>query len=119
MRNLSASGANYIRVWLTNSWNDMFLETRLGNYSLPNAYHIDALLSMAEANGIRVMLTTESFNLFCTHKSVRSPFPPAQPLPPWTANRHNYPRGFSCIHAPPSAIHPPPPRALRRRRHET
>ena len=66
LTNLSKSGANYIRVWLTDSWTDFYLENSLGNYSQMNAHKIDELLQMASAHGIRVLMCTESFNLFCS-----------------------------------------------------
>lgn len=87
LHNLSSSGGNYVRVWLTDDWNDMFLETRLANYSLPNAYHIDALLQAAERTGVRVLLTIESFNLFCSHSGVR----PCPLRPLFLAQRHGEP----------------------------
>ena len=66
LSNLSRSGANYIRVWLTDSWTDLYVEDALGNYSQPNSHKIDKLLRLAEANNIRVLMCTESFNLFCS-----------------------------------------------------
>lgn len=54
------------RVWLTDSWDDLFIETALGNYSLPNAHHVDAVLAAAAQYGVRVLMCIESFNLFCT-----------------------------------------------------
>ena len=66
MANLSKSGANYIRIWLTDSWTDLYIENFLGNYSQVNAHKLDELLQMAEASGIRVLMCTESFNLFCS-----------------------------------------------------
>lgn len=67
LQNLSSAGANYIRVWLTDGgWDDMAVETQLGNYSLTNTDNIDALLTLAEANGIKILMCTESFNFFCS-----------------------------------------------------
>lgn len=67
IQNLSSAGANYIRVWLTDGgWDDMAVETELGNYSLTNTDNIDELLALAEANGIKVLMCTESFNFFCS-----------------------------------------------------
>ena len=66
LANLSQAGANYIRVWLTDRWDDLFVETQLGNYSVTNTDNIDKLLSLAEARGIKVLMCTESFNLFCS-----------------------------------------------------
>jgi hypothetical protein len=66
LKNLSSSGANYIRVWLTDSWTDLYVENSLGNYSQENSHKVDKLLQMAETMGIRVLMCTESFNLFCS-----------------------------------------------------
>ena len=67
LQNLSSAGANYIRVWLTNGgWDDMAVETQLGNYSLANTDNIDELLTLAEALSIKVLMCTESFNHFCS-----------------------------------------------------
>jgi endo-1,4-beta-mannosidase len=70
LRNISAAGGNYVRLWLTDSWDDLFLETGLGNYSLANAHHLDDVLAAAEAHGVRVLLCIESFNLFCSKKDA-------------------------------------------------
>jgi hypothetical protein len=66
LQNLSAAGANYIRVWLTDSFDDLFLENKLGNYSLSHAQNIDNVLKLAETYHIKVLMCTESFNFFCT-----------------------------------------------------
>lgn len=41
LQNLTAHNASYVRVWMTDSWDDLFLEDQLLNYSLPNAWHVD------------------------------------------------------------------------------
>ena len=66
LTNLSQAGANYIRVWLTDGWDDLFVETQLGNYSVTNTANIDRLLDLAEALGIKILMCTESFNFFCS-----------------------------------------------------
>ena len=65
LQNLSSHGANYIRVWLTDSWDDLYVESVLGNYSLANTNNIEELLAAAAANHIKVLMCIESFNLFC------------------------------------------------------
>lgn len=65
LTNISAHGGNYVRLWLTDSWDDLFLETGLGNYSLVNAGNIDGVLTALHAHGMKAMLCIESFNLFC------------------------------------------------------
>ena len=66
LTNLSQAGANYVRVWLTDGWDDLFVETQLGNYSLTNTANIDRLLHLAETRGIKILMCTESFNFFCS-----------------------------------------------------
>jgi hypothetical protein len=69
LTNLSAHGANYIRVWLTDSaWDDMAVETQLGNYSLANTERIEDLLILSHELNIKVLMTIESFNYLCVCK---------------------------------------------------
>lgn len=69
LRNLSVHGANYIRVWLTDSaWDDMAVETALGNYSIANTARIESLLKSCDTLGIKVLMTIESFNYLCVCK---------------------------------------------------
>jgi hypothetical protein len=63
--NLSDVGGNYVRLWLTDAWDVLFLETALGSYSLENAWRLDTVLASARSANIRALLTIESFNLFC------------------------------------------------------
>jgi polygalacturonase len=72
LRNLSAHGATFIRVWLTDSaWDDMAVETALGNYSVANTARIESLLTSCHALGIKVLMTIESFNYLCVCKKFK------------------------------------------------
>ena len=74
LKNLSAVGANYIRVWLTDSaWDDMTVETALGNYSVANTARIESLLTSSHALGIKALMTIESFNYLCVCKKRKQP----------------------------------------------
>lgn len=75
LTNVSAAGGNYARVWLTDSWSDIFIETRLGNYSIENAANVDALLTLAEESGIKLLMTIESFNLFSSNRQSPGVWP--------------------------------------------
>jgi hypothetical protein len=70
IQNLTRAGANYIRVWLTDSWDDLYFETGLGTYSMANADNIDEVLAIALANGVKVLMCIESFNLFCDRENA-------------------------------------------------
>lgn len=63
--NLSRAGANYARVWLTDGWDPLFIEQRFGWYDEEALWRLDWLLARAAQVGVRLMLTVESFNLFC------------------------------------------------------
>ena len=84
LTNLSAVGANYARVWLTDAWDDLMVETELGNYSLTNSANIDFVLEQAERRGIKLMMSIESFNLFQNKSGARGG---------WVANVYNKANG--------------------------
>eukprot|EP00040_Diaphanoeca_grandis_P023279 m.126331 g.126331 ORF g.126331 m.126331 type:complete len:652 (+) comp29197_c0_seq1:134-2089(+) len=82
LKNLSEHKANYIRVWLTDSWDDLFIESNgMGNYSVANTQSVETLLAAAEAADIKVLMCIESFNLFCNR-------PPPAPCS-WEKNVYN------------------------------
>jgi hypothetical protein len=59
MKNLSANGGNYIRVWLSNSFWD--IEEKAGVYSEQKALRIDKFIEMARENHLRIKMTLEHF----------------------------------------------------------
>ncbi|MBI5011165.1 MAG: cellulase family glycosylhydrolase [Bacteroidia bacterium] len=60
MKNLSANGGNYIRVWLSQSFWDME-DTKAGEYSEEKIKRIDHFVEMARSNGLRIKMTLEHF----------------------------------------------------------
>lgn len=60
MKNLSANGGNYIRVWLSQSFWDME-DTKAGEYSEEKIKRIDRFVEMARSNGLRIKMTLEHF----------------------------------------------------------
>jgi len=69
LANLSKHGGNYVRLWLTDSWDDLFIETALGSYSVTNTQNLDDLLDALHGHGMKAMLCIESFNLFCDKRT--------------------------------------------------
>jgi hypothetical protein len=59
MKNLSANGGNYVRVWLSNSFWD--IEEKAGVYSESKAARIDSFIEMARRNHLRIKMTLEHF----------------------------------------------------------
>ncbi|MEO6188808.1 MAG: hypothetical protein ABIO82_05085 [Ginsengibacter sp.] len=59
MKNLSANGGNYIRIWLSNSFWDM--EEEAGKYSQEKISRIDRFIAMARKYHLRVKMTLEHF----------------------------------------------------------
>lgn len=59
MKNLSANGGNYIRIWLSHSFWDIEEET--GRYSEQKAKRIDRFIEMARKYHLRIKLTLEHF----------------------------------------------------------
>ncbi|HUQ64757.1 MAG TPA: hypothetical protein VM101_01280 [Flavitalea sp.] len=59
MKNLSANGGNYIRVWLSNSFWD--IEEKAGVYNEQKALRIDSFIEMARSNHLKIKMTLEHF----------------------------------------------------------
>ncbi len=68
-------GANYMRFWLGPSWVTFAMEVSgkteegqgFGQFELPNAWRLDRELTQAQANGLNVMLTIDSYNTLRAH----------------------------------------------------
>lgn len=60
MKNLSANGGNYIRVWLSESFWDME-DKKAGQYSEDKIKRIDQFIAMARENHLRIKITLEHF----------------------------------------------------------
>lgn len=59
MKNLSANGGNYIRVWLSNSFWD--IEEEAGKYNKKKVKRIDRFIELARKYHLRIKLTLEHF----------------------------------------------------------
>jgi len=59
MKNLSANGGNYIRIWLSQSFWD--IEQAAGKYDEQRAKRIDRFIEMARRYHLRIKLTLEHF----------------------------------------------------------
>ena len=59
MKNLSANGGNYIRIWLSNSFWD--IEEKAGIYDEVKAERIDRFIEMARRYHLRIKMTFEHF----------------------------------------------------------
>lgn len=60
MKNLSANGGNYIRIWLSESFWDME-DKNAGQYSVDKIKRIDRFIEMARENNLRIKITLEHF----------------------------------------------------------
>ena len=60
MKNLSANGGNYIRVWLSQSFWDIE-DTKAGEFSAEKIKRIDRFIEMARENKLRIKMTLEHF----------------------------------------------------------
>ena len=60
LKNLSANGGNYIRVWLSNPFWEVE-HRRSGEYDAERARRIDRMLELCRRYGIRVKMTMEHF----------------------------------------------------------
>lgn len=60
LEKLSASGGNYIRVWLSNDFYDVEHD-QAGQYDADRAKRIDAMLAIARKRGVYVKMTLEHF----------------------------------------------------------
>jgi hypothetical protein len=59
MKNLSANGGNYVRIWLSQSFWDV--EQEAGKYDEQKAKRIDRFIAMARKYHLRIKLTLEHF----------------------------------------------------------
>jgi len=71
MKNLSANGGNYIRVWLSQSFWDIEDE-KAGVYSEEKIKRIDRFIEMARANGLRIKMTLEHFRSLTLQENNQS-----------------------------------------------
>jgi len=68
---LKAAQANYGRLWLSPAWITFALETSgkpedgkgIGQIDLANASRLDYVLNLADRNGVKLLLTIDSFNI--------------------------------------------------------
>ncbi len=60
MKNLSANGGNYVRVWLSESFWDME-DSVAGKYDEEKVKRIDRFIEMARENNLRIKITLEHF----------------------------------------------------------
>lgn len=60
MKNLSANGGNYVRVWLSESFWDIE-DSVAGRYDEEKAGRIDRFIEMARENNLRIKITLEHF----------------------------------------------------------
>jgi hypothetical protein len=91
---LGANGCNFARVWMC-PWNIPLEWTSpgLGRYSETAAARLDSVLSMAEQNGLYLMLTLDFHGVF---KSVKDPWGGGDY---WTTNPYNIVNGGPCSNA--------------------
>lgn len=60
MKNLSANGGNYVRVWLSQSFWDIE-DTKAGEFSDEKIRRIDRFIDLARENKLRIKMTLEHF----------------------------------------------------------
>ena len=71
MKNLSANGGNYIRVWLSQSFWDIE-DTKAGEYNPEKIKRIDRFIEMARENGLRIKMTLEHFRSLTLQENNQS-----------------------------------------------
>jgi hypothetical protein len=71
MKNLSANGGNYIRVWLSQSFWDIE-DKKAGEFSEEKIKRIDKFIEMARANGLRIKMTLEHFRSLTLQENNQS-----------------------------------------------
>jgi len=71
MKNLSANGGNYVRVWLSQSFWDIE-DTKAGEFSEEKIKRIDRFIEMARANGLRIKMTLEHFRSLTAQENNQS-----------------------------------------------
>jgi hypothetical protein len=71
MKNLSANGGNYIRVWLSQSFWDIE-DKKAGEFSDEKIKRIDRFIEMARENGLRIKMTLEHFRSLTLQENNQS-----------------------------------------------
>lgn len=71
MKNLSANGGNYIRVWLSESFWDME-DKQAGQYSEDKIRRIDRFIRMARENHLRIKITLEHFRSLTLEENAQT-----------------------------------------------
>ncbi len=71
MKNLSANGGNYVRVWLSESFWDME-DKQAGQYSEDKIRRIDRFIAMARENHLRIKITLEHFRSLTLEENAQS-----------------------------------------------
>ena len=71
MRKLSENGANYVRIWLSQSFWDIE-DQHAGSYLEEKAVRIDRFVEMARANGLRIKMTLEHFRSLTLEENPQS-----------------------------------------------
>jgi hypothetical protein len=65
------AGANYGRLWLSPGWSTFSLERKgttadgkgMGQFDLENLWRLDYVMNLARQNGLRLMITIDSYNI--------------------------------------------------------
>jgi hypothetical protein len=71
MKNLSANGGNYVRIWLSESFWDME-DKQAGKYSEDKIKRIDRFMAMARENHLRIKITMEHFRSVTMEENPQS-----------------------------------------------
>ena len=71
MKNLSANGGNYVRIWLSESFWDME-DKEAGKYSADKIKRIDRFIEMARENKLRIKITLEHFRSVTMEENSQS-----------------------------------------------
>jgi hypothetical protein len=71
MKNLSANGGNYVRIWLSESFWDME-DSAAGKYDQEKISRIDRFISMARENKLKIKITLEHFRSITMDENPQS-----------------------------------------------
>lgn len=71
MKNLSANGGNYVRVWLSQSFWDIE-DTKAGEFTEEKIKRIDRFIEMARENNLRIKMTLEHFRSLTLQENNQS-----------------------------------------------
>ena len=71
MKNLSANGGNYVRIWLSESFWDME-DKEAGKYDEDKIKRIDRFISLARENNLRIKITLEHFRSLTMEENPQS-----------------------------------------------